>query len=146
MERLDGVDAAFLALETDTMHMHVGAVMVFDPSSSDFGGDSATRYFDRLRAVVTERIHLVPPLRRRVVRVPFGIQRRARDNRIAGRAVREWMQDQVLRPTQMLDAHGSQRVRALNNDCRPGPCDIPCRCHSAHRTLQRCERNDITIE
>ncbi len=73
MERLSGMDAAFLALETETMHMHVGAVMVFDPSSPDTGGDVPTRYVDRLRAVVEERIHLVPPLRRRVVRVPFGI-------------------------------------------------------------------------
>ncbi len=73
MERLNGVDAAFLALETDTMHMHVGAVMVFDPSTADGAGDISTRYFDRLHAVVGERIHLVPPLRRRVVRVPFGI-------------------------------------------------------------------------
>jgi WS/DGAT/MGAT family acyltransferase len=73
MERLSGVDAAFLALETDTMHMHVGAVMVFDPSVPDTGDDGPTRYFDRLRTVVDERIHLVPPLRRRVVRVPFGI-------------------------------------------------------------------------
>src|ERR1019366_7372852 len=73
MERLTGMDAAFLALETDTMHMHVGAVMVFDPSSPETGEDVPTRYFDRLRAVVEERIHLVPPLRRRVVRVPFGI-------------------------------------------------------------------------
>jgi len=73
MERLTGMDAAFLALETDTMHMHVGAVMVFDPTQSDVGDDTATRYFDRLRNVVNERIHLVPPLRRRVVRVPFGL-------------------------------------------------------------------------
>ncbi len=73
MERLSGMDAAFLALETDTMHMHVGAVMVFDPSSADSGDDGPTRYFDRVRTVVDERIHLVPPLRRRVVRVPFGI-------------------------------------------------------------------------
>ncbi len=73
MERLSGVDATFLALETDTMHMHVGAVMVFDPSHPDVGDITATRYFDRVRGVVEERIHLVPPLRRRVVRVPFGI-------------------------------------------------------------------------
>jgi diacylglycerol O-acyltransferase len=73
MERLTGMDAAFLALETDTMHMHVGAVMVFDPSSPESGEDIPTRYVDRLRAVVEERIHLVPRLRRRVVRVPFGI-------------------------------------------------------------------------
>ncbi len=73
MERLSGMDAAFLALETDTMHMHVGAVMVFDASSPTVDHDLPTRYFDRLHSVIEERIHLVPPLRRRVVRVPFGI-------------------------------------------------------------------------
>jgi WS/DGAT/MGAT family acyltransferase len=73
MQRLSGMDAAFLALETDTMHMHVGAVMVFDPSSPDVSRDPSTRYFDRFHDVVEERIHLVPPLRRRVVRVPFGM-------------------------------------------------------------------------
>jgi WS/DGAT/MGAT family acyltransferase len=67
------MDAAFLALETETMHLHVGAVMVFDPSSADGALDAPARYFDRLRALVEERIHLVPPFRRRVVRVPFGL-------------------------------------------------------------------------
>ncbi|MGD0379634.1 MAG: wax ester/triacylglycerol synthase family O-acyltransferase [Acidimicrobiales bacterium] len=73
MDRLTGMDAAFLALETDTMHMQVGAVMVFDPSSPDTGDDIPTRFFDRLRTIIEERIHLVQPLRRRVVRVPFGL-------------------------------------------------------------------------
>ncbi|HUY21221.1 MAG TPA: wax ester/triacylglycerol synthase family O-acyltransferase [Acidimicrobiales bacterium] len=73
MERLSGMDAAFLALETDTMHMHVAAVMVFDPSSPEDGHDLPPLHVDRLRALVDERIHLVPPLRRRVVRVPFGL-------------------------------------------------------------------------
>ncbi|MGA2521689.1 MAG: wax ester/triacylglycerol synthase family O-acyltransferase [Acidimicrobiales bacterium] len=71
-ERLSGMDAAFLALETDAMHMHVGAVMVFDPSEDS--GDLPPLHLDRLRSVLEERIHLVPPLRRRVVRVPFGLQ------------------------------------------------------------------------
>ena len=73
VDRLSGMDAAFLALETDTMHMHVAAVMVFESSSAAGGDDIHTRYVDRLRAVIEERIHLVPPLRRRVVRVPFGL-------------------------------------------------------------------------
>jgi len=74
MERLSGMDAAFLALETATMHMHVGAVMVFDPTGAEVGADMPALHYERLRSVVEERIHLVPPLRRRVVRVPFGLQ------------------------------------------------------------------------
>ena len=32
MQRLTGIDAAFLALETPSTHMHVMATMVLDPS------------------------------------------------------------------------------------------------------------------
>jgi len=75
VERVSGLDAAFLALETTTMHMHIAAVMVFEPpapSGADDDTPPATRQYVRLRQVVEERLHLVPPLRRRVVRVPFG--------------------------------------------------------------------------
>jgi len=72
MERLSGVDAAFLAMETATMHLHVAAVMVVDPSAPDAAGHGSP-IFDRVRAVVDERIHLVPLLRKKVVRVPFGL-------------------------------------------------------------------------
>jgi len=73
MERIGGMDGAFLALETDTMHLHVAAVLVCDPAASGDGHDLPPLHFDRLRALVDERIHLVPPFRRRLVRVPFGL-------------------------------------------------------------------------
>ena len=72
MERLSGMDAAFVAMETPTMHLHVAAVMVLDPTEQDPGA-MARPHFERMRSVVEERIHLVPPLRRRVARVPFGL-------------------------------------------------------------------------
>ena len=72
MERLSGLDAAFLAMETPTMHLHVAAVMVLDPSAAD-ALFSSEPPFERLQTVVEERIHLVPPLRRRVIQVPFGL-------------------------------------------------------------------------
>ena len=71
MERLSGLDASFLALETATMKLHVSAVMVFAPPRPV--ADEYEMPFDRVRRVVEERLHLVPPLRRRVVRVPFGL-------------------------------------------------------------------------
>ncbi len=64
MERLSGLDAAFLAMETGSSHLHVAAVLVFEPPGFRLA---------ELRRVVAERLHLVPPFRRRVVRVPFGI-------------------------------------------------------------------------
>ena len=72
MERLRGLDAAFLAMETPTMHMHMAAVLVLEPPEHAAGEPPAVQA-DRLRSVVEERLHLVPLLRRRVLRVPFGL-------------------------------------------------------------------------
>jgi diacylglycerol O-acyltransferase / wax synthase len=72
VERLSGLDAGFLAMETPAVRLHVSAVMVFEPTPSA-DGDPPVLHFDRFRAVVEQRLHLVGPLRRRVVRVPFGL-------------------------------------------------------------------------
>jgi WS/DGAT/MGAT family acyltransferase len=65
-ERLSGLDASFLYLETPAVHMHVAMVAVFDPSTVP-GGYS----YRRLRQLITDRIHLVPVFQRRLVEVPF---------------------------------------------------------------------------
>ena len=78
MERLTGLDAAFLAMETPTQHLHVAAVMVFelpDTSARSHRYRSSPRaaYFSepralhitRLRQLVEDRLHLVPPFRQR---------------------------------------------------------------------------------
>ncbi|HEY7948344.1 MAG TPA: wax ester/triacylglycerol synthase family O-acyltransferase [Acidimicrobiales bacterium] len=70
MERLSGLDASFLAMETATMRLHVSAVMVFAPRSPV---ETPALSFERVRQVVSGRLHLVPPLRRRAVAVPFGL-------------------------------------------------------------------------
>ena len=72
MERLRGLDAAFLALETPTMHMHMAAVLVLEPPEHTRSEPPALQ-IERMRHVVEERLHLVPLLRRRVLRVPFGL-------------------------------------------------------------------------
>jgi WS/DGAT/MGAT family acyltransferase len=69
MQRLTGLDAAFLALETPTAHMHVIGVAVIDPATVP-GGDSR-RFHERVRALLDARLPLLPPLRRRLVEVPF---------------------------------------------------------------------------
>lgn len=68
MERLSGLDATFLYLETPSLHMHVAMTMVIDPSTME-GGYS----FDRIKEFIRTRAHLVPPFHRRVVGVPFNL-------------------------------------------------------------------------
>lgn len=68
MERLTGLDAAFLYLETPTHHMHVAMTMVLDPSTMP-GGYS----FDKIKDFIAKRLHLVPPFRRRLVHVPLNL-------------------------------------------------------------------------
>ncbi|HEV3280072.1 MAG TPA: wax ester/triacylglycerol synthase family O-acyltransferase [Acidimicrobiales bacterium] len=69
MERLGGVDGAFLSLESPTTHLHIIGALVFDPSGVDGGVD-----FWRVRDMVGRRLPLVPPFRKRLVEVPFGLQ------------------------------------------------------------------------
>jgi len=74
MERLSGLDAAFLALETPAAHMQVLAVAVLDPATvpGPIPCDAAT-FFERVHTLMESRLHLVPPLRHRLVEVPFGL-------------------------------------------------------------------------
>jgi diacylglycerol O-acyltransferase / wax synthase len=68
MQRLTGLDAAFLALETPSTHMHVMATMVLDPSDTP---DDFT--VDTMRQLIAERLPRLEPFRRRVVDIPFGV-------------------------------------------------------------------------
>jgi diacylglycerol O-acyltransferase / wax synthase len=66
VERLSGLDASFLYLETPTLHMHVAMTMVLDPSTVP-GGYS----FERMKETIAARIPRAPVFRRRLVEVPF---------------------------------------------------------------------------
>ncbi|HJP66092.1 MAG TPA: wax ester/triacylglycerol synthase family O-acyltransferase [Actinomycetota bacterium] len=68
MQRLTGLDASFLYFETPTMHMHVCATIVFDPSTMP-GGYS----FEHVKEFLQSRLHLVPPYRRKLAPVPFNL-------------------------------------------------------------------------
>src|SRR5436305_11335550 len=68
MQQRTGLRAAFLAMERRSVYGHVGSVCVLDPSTAP---EPIT--LERLTALVQERIHLVPPFRRRLVTVPFGL-------------------------------------------------------------------------
>jgi diacylglycerol O-acyltransferase / wax synthase len=65
-ERLSGLDASFLYMETPTLHMHVAMTAVFDPSTVP-GGYS----FRRVRQLINDRIPLAPVFQRRLVEVPM---------------------------------------------------------------------------
>jgi diacylglycerol O-acyltransferase / wax synthase len=66
MERLTGIDAGFLYMETPAQHMHTLKVARLDPSTVP-GGYSFARVLD----VLGERLHLLPAFRRRLVTVPL---------------------------------------------------------------------------
>ena len=68
MQRLTGMDAVFLYMETPSIHMHVASTCVFDPSTVP-GGYS----FEGVKELVRARLPLLAPFRRRVVEVPFGL-------------------------------------------------------------------------
>ena len=68
VERLTGLDAAFLSLETPSNHMHLILVAVLDPTGG--GGRVHRATLKRL----IERAHRpLPPFRRRRRPVPFGL-------------------------------------------------------------------------
>ncbi|MBV8159941.1 MAG: wax ester/triacylglycerol synthase family O-acyltransferase [Acidimicrobiia bacterium] len=65
---MTGLDAGFLYMETPTLHMHTLKIAVIDPS-----GVSGGYSFDLLKQVLGTRLKYLPPFRRRVVEVPFGL-------------------------------------------------------------------------
>ncbi|MGH2739072.1 MAG: WS/DGAT/MGAT family O-acyltransferase [Actinomycetota bacterium] len=70
-ERLSPLDASFLYLEQPNVHMHVGGVAILDPSTHPKGRLS----LDELASLISDRIHLVPRFRQKVVFVPLGAGR-----------------------------------------------------------------------
>lgn len=68
MERLSGLDASFLYLETPQQLMHVCGLIVLDPATMP-GGYS----FAALRAEVDRRVRDVPMFNRMLHMVPFGM-------------------------------------------------------------------------
>ncbi len=67
MQQLSGVDTGFLNLETPFQQGHVGGVVIVDPSMAPEGWG-----FDTLQELIEQRIHLLPPFRKRLLPVPLG--------------------------------------------------------------------------
>lgn len=66
MQRLTGLDATFLYLETPANHMHVGSLAIFDPSTVPEGYE-----YEKVVDLVRDRLPLLPPFRRRLKEIPF---------------------------------------------------------------------------
>src|SRR5438309_2173557 len=68
MERLTGLDAGFLYMETPSLHMHTLKIAVLDPAEVPGG-----YRFELVRELLATRLRHLPPFRRRLVEVPFGL-------------------------------------------------------------------------
>ena len=68
VERLSGLDNVFLAAESPGNWLHVMAILILDPDTVP-GGYT----YDGFRNYVARRLHMIPPLRRRLLEVPFGL-------------------------------------------------------------------------
>ena len=68
MKQLSGIDVSFLNMEGPTTYGHVSSLNIYDPTDvPGSGGVEATK------SIITERLHLLRPLQRRLVEVPFGL-------------------------------------------------------------------------
>ncbi len=65
MERLTGLDAGFLYMETPALHMHTLKIAVLDPAP---GVDELP--IEWVREQIGQRLHLLPPFTRRLVELP----------------------------------------------------------------------------
>jgi len=68
-ERLSSLDNSFLALESRSTHMHVGAVTIF--SAGSFAKPDGGVDVERLKDFVSSKMHMIPRYRQRIVRVPI---------------------------------------------------------------------------
>jgi diacylglycerol O-acyltransferase len=69
MQRMSGIDPMFVYSDTPLTPMEVAYICVFDPTTVP-GGEYT---FERVRAMLAERVPTLLALRRRLMRVPFGI-------------------------------------------------------------------------
>lgn len=70
MDQLSGLDNSFLIIEAGGQLGHIASYSTFDVSTIASGS-----LFDILRATLEERLHLLPPYRRKLVEVPLGLDR-----------------------------------------------------------------------
>ena len=76
MQQLSGSDTGFLYAEQGNMYNHVASLAIYDPSTAvDGRADGGPVRFKDILAYFKERLHVNPLFRRRLVEVPFGVDR-----------------------------------------------------------------------
>lgn len=70
MQQLTGVDASFLAWESNTTVGHITGVLLLDPTTSP-----EPWTFERFARLLEARLHRIPQLTRKLVEVPLGLDR-----------------------------------------------------------------------
>jgi diacylglycerol O-acyltransferase len=68
-DRLSAVDAAFLAVEDDCAHMHIGSVNILDPGPLRVGDGGVD--IDRIRRLFDGQLHKIPRFRQKLASVPL---------------------------------------------------------------------------
>jgi WS/DGAT/MGAT family acyltransferase len=68
MRQLTSLDAQFLALETSRQTGHVAGLAVYDTATAPHGRLTCAE----MKQLIASRLHLLPPLRWRLLEVPFG--------------------------------------------------------------------------
>jgi len=71
-QRLSALDVQFLLLEKPNVHYHVAGLSILDLSTRPGGPDG---FFEDLKRLFTDRQHLIPRFRQKVMFVPFGAGR-----------------------------------------------------------------------
>ena len=70
MERLGGLDGAFLYCETPTMHLHVCGLVILDPSTMPSGDP-----YDRIRSMLFERLPTIRAVHQKLSTDPVHLGR-----------------------------------------------------------------------
>lgn len=69
MKQMQGLDAAFVAMESTSGPAHIGSILIYDPSTAPSG---FVRFKDIL-GFIEGRLHMADTMRQKMVKVPFGI-------------------------------------------------------------------------
>lgn len=69
MKQMQGLDSVFVAMERPTAPVHIGSILIYDPSTAEGG---FVRFKDIL-AFIEGRLGLAETMRQKMVKVPFGI-------------------------------------------------------------------------